>query len=35
MDFNLSAKTSEYATKLQAFMDAEVFPAESVYEHQR
>ncbi len=35
MDFNLSAKTTEYATKLQAFMDAEVFPAESVYEHQR
>jgi acyl-CoA dehydrogenase len=35
MDFNLSAKTSEYATKLQAFMDEEVFPAESVYEHQR
>ena len=35
MDFNLSAKTSEYATKLQAFMDAEVLPAESVYEHQR
>ena len=35
MDFNLSAKTSEYAAKLQAFMDAEVFPAEAVYEHQR
>ena len=35
MDFNLSAKTTEYATKLQAFMQAEVFPAESVYEHQR
>ena len=35
MDFNLSAKTSEYAAKLQAFMEAEVFPAESVYEHQR
>ena len=35
MDFNLSAKTTEYATKLQAFMEAEVFPAESVYEHQR
>ena len=35
MDFNLSAKTTEYAAKLQAFMEAEVFPAESVYEHQR
>ena len=35
MDFNLSAKTSEYAAKLQAFMQAEVFPAEAVYEHQR
>ena len=35
MDFTLSAKTSEYAAKLQAFMDTEVFPAEAVYEHQR
>lgn len=35
MDFNLSAKTTEYAAKLQAFMDSEVFPAESLYEHQR
>ena len=35
MDFTLSAKTSEYAAKLQAFMDAEVFPAEAIYEHQR
>jgi acyl-CoA dehydrogenase len=35
MDFNLSTKTSEYAAKLQAFMDSEVFPAESIYEHQR
>lgn len=35
MDFNLSAKTSEYAAKLQAFMDSEVFPAEGLYEHQR
>jgi len=35
MDFNLSAKTTEYAGKLQAFMDSEVFPAESIYEHQR
>ena len=35
MDFTLSAKTSEYAAKLQAFMDKEVFPAEAIYEHQR
>ena len=35
MDFSLSAKTSEYAAKLQAFMEAEVFPAEAIYEHQR
>jgi acyl-CoA dehydrogenase len=35
MDFTLSTKTSEYAAKLQAFMDAEVFPAEAVYEQQR
>ena len=35
MDFTLSAKTIEYAAKLQAFMDAEVFPAEAIYEHQR
>jgi acyl-CoA dehydrogenase len=35
MDFKLSAKTSEYAAKLQAFMQTEVFPAEAVYEHQR
>ena len=35
MDFNLSAKTYEYAAKLQAFMDSEAFPAESIYEHQR
>ena len=35
MDFNLSAKTTEYATKLQAFVEAEVFPAEGLYEHQR
>jgi len=30
MDFTLSAKTIEYAAKLQTFMDAEIFPAESV-----
>lgn len=35
MDFTLSAKTSEYAAKLQAFMEAEVFPAEAIYEQQR
>jgi acyl-CoA dehydrogenase len=35
MEFTLSAKTSEYAAKLQAFMDKEVFPAEAVYEQQR
>ena len=35
MDFALSAKTTEYAGKLQAFMDAEVFPAEAIYHRQR
>jgi acyl-CoA dehydrogenase len=35
MDFTLSAKTIQYASKLQAFMDLEVFPAEAVYEKQR
>jgi len=35
MDFTLSAKTSQYASKLKAFMDAEVFPAEAIYEKQR
>ena len=35
MDFNLSPKTTEYAAKLQAFMDSEVFPAEAVYHQQR
>jgi acyl-CoA dehydrogenase len=35
MEFTLSAKTSEYAAKLQAFMDKEVFPVEAIYEHQR
>jgi acyl-CoA dehydrogenase len=35
MDFTLSAKTIQYASKLQAFMDSEVFPAEAVYEKQR
>ena len=35
MDFTLSVKTIQYAGKLQAFMDSEVFPAEAVYEKQR
>ena len=35
MDFTLSVKTTQYASKLQAFMDSEVFPAEAVYEKQR
>ena len=35
MDFNLSPKTTEYAAKLQAFMDSEVFPAEAIYHLQR
>jgi acyl-CoA dehydrogenase len=35
MDFSLSAKTTEYASKLQAFMDSEVFPAEAIYHKQR
>ena len=35
MDFTLSVKTIQYANKLQAFMDSEVFPAEAVYEKQR
>ena len=35
MEFNLSPKTTEYAKKLQAFMDSEIFPAEAVYHQQR
>jgi acyl-CoA dehydrogenase len=35
MDFTLSVKTIQYANKLQAFMDSEVFPAEAIYEKQR
>lgn len=35
MDFNLSPKTTEYAAKLQGFMDSEVFPAEAIYHLQR
>jgi acyl-CoA dehydrogenase len=35
MDFSLSPKATEYAAKLQAFMDNEVFPAEESYHRQR
>lgn len=35
MDFSLSPKATEYAAKLQAFMDNEVFPAEKIYHQQR
>ena len=35
MEFSLSDKTSQYAAKLQGFMDAEVFPAEAIYHQQR
>jgi acyl-CoA dehydrogenase len=35
MDFGLSPKATEYARKLQAFMDKEIFPAESIYLEQR
>ena len=35
MDFSLSPKATEYAAKLQAFMDNEVFPAENKYHQQR
>jgi len=35
MDFRFSPKATEYAAKLQAFMDNEVFPAEKTYHHQR
>ena len=35
MDFNLSAKTTQYSATLWAFMDSEVFPAESIYHSQR
>ena len=35
MDFSLSPKATEYAAKLQAFMDKEVFPAEATYNRQR
>jgi len=35
MDFGLSPKATECARKLQAFMDSEIFPAESIYLEQR
>ena len=35
MDFSLSPKATEYAAKLQAFMDNEVYPAEKIYHQQR
>lgn len=35
MDFALSPKTTEYAAKLQGFMDSQVFPAEAIYHLQR
>jgi acyl-CoA dehydrogenase len=35
MEFSLSPKATEYAAKLQAFMDTEVFPAEATYHRQR
>ena len=35
MDFSLSPKATEYLAKLQAFMNSEVFPAESIYQKER
>ena len=35
MDFSLSPKASEYAAKLQAFMDEQILPAEDTYHRQR
>ncbi len=35
MDFNLSAKASDYLFRLRDFMDSEIFPAESVYDEER
>ena len=35
MDFSLSPKATEYAAKLQAFMEREVYPAEKIYHQQR
>ncbi len=35
MEFNLSAKATEYSARLQQFMDQKVIPAEGVYHQQR
>ena len=35
MEFNLSAKATEYTARLQQFMDEKVIPAEAVYHQQR
>jgi acyl-CoA dehydrogenase len=35
MEFNLSAKATEYSARLQQFMDQKVIPAEAVYHQQR
>ena len=35
MEFNLSAKATEYSARLQQFMDEKVIPAEAVYHRQR
>ncbi len=35
MEFSLSPKATEYATKLQAFLDKEILPAENLYHQQR
>ena len=35
MDFSLSPKATEYAAKLQEFMDTEVLPSEKIYYQQR
>lgn len=35
MDFNLSERATEYLSRLREFMDAEIFPSESIYHQQR
>ncbi len=35
MDFNLSAKASDYLLRLHEFMDEEIFPTEKIYHDQR
>jgi len=35
MEFSLSPKATEYAVKLQAFLDNEILPAENLYHQQR